>query len=137
MSTHRTTCRVIYGDTDNMGQAYYGNYLRWFEMGRNELFRSMGLAYATAESRGLYLPVAETYCKYLQPAKYDDVLIIETSMDTRIKGGLKFDYQIFCEDPRVPVAIGYTKHACLNRDGKVIRPPQFIKEIIEKSSQKS
>jgi len=137
MSTHRTTCRVIYGDTDNMGQAYYGNYLRWFEMGRNELFRSMGLSYATAESRGLYLPVAETYCKYLQPAKYDDVLIIETSMDTRIKGGLKFDYQIFCEDPRVPVAIGYTKHACLNRDGKVIRPPQFIKEIIEKSSQKS
>ena len=137
MSTHRATCRVIYGDTDNMGQAYYGNYFRWFEMGRNELFRSMGLAYATAESRGLYLPVAETYCKYLQPAKYDDVLIIETSLDTRIKGGLKFDYQILREDPRVLLAIGYTKHACLNRDGKVIRPPQFIKEIIEKSSQKS
>lgn len=79
MSIQRTTCRVIYGDTDNMGPAYYGNYFRWFEMGRNELFRSMGLAYATAERRGLYLPVAETYCKYLQPAKYDDFLIIEKS----------------------------------------------------------
>lgn len=137
MSRHRTTCRVIYGDTDNMGQTYYGNYFRWFEMGRNELFRSMGLAYATAESRGLYLPVAETYCKYLQPAKYDDLLIIETSLDTRLKGAIKFDYQIFCEDPHALLAIGYTKHACLNRDGKVIRPPKFIKEIIEKSHQKS
>ena len=137
MPTHRTTCRVIYGDTDNMGQAYYGNYFRWFEMGRNELFRSMGLAYATAESRGFYLPVAETYCKYLQPAKYDDLLIIETSLDTRLKGAVKFDYQIFSEDPHVLLAQGYTKHACLNRDGKVVRPPKFIKEIIEKYSQKS
>lgn len=137
MSTFQTTCRVIYGDTDNMGQAYYGNYFRWFEMGRNELFRSMGLAYATAESRGLYLPVAETYCKYLKPAQYDDVLIIETTLDTRLKGAIKFDYQIFRQDPQALLAIGYTKHACLNRNGKVIRPPKFIKEIIEKNSQKS
>jgi acyl-CoA thioester hydrolase len=120
-----------------MGQAYYGNYLRWFEIGRNELFRSMGLTYISVESRGLFLPVAETYCKYLLPAKYDDQLIIETSLDTRLKGSIKFDYQIFGEDAQTLLAVGYTKHACLNRDGKVIRPPSFIKEIIEKNSQKS
>ncbi|MGD8468111.1 MAG: thioesterase family protein, partial [Desulfobacterales bacterium] len=74
MPTHRTTCRVIYGDTDNMGQAYYGNYFRWFEMGRNELFRSMGLAYSSVEDQGIFLPVAEAYCKYVMPAKYDDRL---------------------------------------------------------------
>lgn len=137
MPTHKTTCRVIYGDTDNMGQAYYGNYFRWFEIGRNELFRSLGLAYASVESRGLFLPVAETYCKYLLPAKYDDLLIIETSLDARLKGAIKFDYQVFGEDAQTLLAQGYSKHACLNRDGKVIRPPKFIKEIIEKNNQKS
>ena len=95
MPTNRTTCRVIYGDTDNMGQAYYGNYFRWFEIGRNELFRSLGLAYTEVERQGIFLPVAEAYCKYSAPAKYDDLLIIETSIDTRLKGALKFDYRIF------------------------------------------
>ncbi len=137
MATHRTTCRVIYGDTDNMGQAYYGNYFRWFEMGRNELFRSMGLAYSTVESQGIFLPVAETYCKYLMPAKYDDRLIIETSLDTRLKGAIRFEYRIYSEETQTLLAQGYSKHACLNRDGKVVRPPRFIKEIIEKNSQKS
>lgn len=135
MPTHKTTCRVIYGDTDNMGQAYYGNYFRWFEIGRNELFRSLGLAYATVESRGIFLPVAETYCKYSVPARYDDFLTIETSLDSRLKGAIKFDYRIFGEDEKTLLAQGYTKHACLNREGKVVRPPQFIKEIIEKNLQ--
>ena len=135
MPTHKTTCRVIYGDTDNMGQAYYGNYFRWFEIGRNELFRSLGLAYATVESRGIFLPVAETYCKYSVPARYDDFLTIETSLDSRLKGAIKFDYRIFGKDEKTLLAQGYTKHACLNREGKVVRPPQFIKEIIEKNLQ--
>ena len=135
MPTHKTTCRVIYGDTDNMGQAYYGNYFRWFEIGRNELFRSLGLAYATVESRGIFLPVAETYCKYSLPARYDDFLTIETSLDSRLKGAIKFDYRIFGQDEKTLLAQGYTKHACLNREGKVVRPPQFIKEIIEKNLQ--
>ena len=135
MPTHKTTCRVIYGDTDNMGQAYYGNFFRWFEIGRNELFRSLGLAYATVESRGIFLPVAETYCKYSVPARYDDFLTIETSLDSRLKGAIKFDYRIFGQDEKTLLAQGYTKHACLNREGKVVRPPQFIKEIIEKNLQ--
>ena len=134
MPTHTTTCRVIYGDTDNMGQAYYGNYFRWFEIGRNELFRSMGLDYASVENQGIFLPVAETYCKYSVPAKYDDLLTIETSLDTRLKGAIKFDYRVFSEDNKTLLAQGYTKHACLNREGKVVRPPKFIKEVIEKNS---
>ena len=135
MPTHKTTCRVIYGDTDNMGQAYYGNYLRWFEIGRNELFRSMGLRYLTVESRGIFLPVAVVYCKYAVPARYDDLLTIETSLDTRLRAAIKFDYRIFCEDTKTLLAQGYTRHACLNREGRVVRPPQFIKEVIEKNIQ--
>ena len=132
MFRHRTTCRVIYGDTDNMGQAYYGNYFRWFEIGRSEMFRSLGLPYKTVEENGIFLPVAESYCKYATPAKYDDVLVIETSLDPKIKAGQKFDYKIVTEDGKTLVAQGYTKHPCLNLNGKVVRPPAFLREVIAK-----
>jgi len=137
MSGHKTTIRVIYGDTDNMGQAYYGNYFRWFEIGRNEIFRSLGLNYKSVEERGIYLPVAEAHCKYAHAAQYDDVLVIETQLDTRIKGAIKFDYKIFNQNDNTLVAEGYTKHACLNGDGKVVRPPDFIRDVIHKNRPKS
>ena len=135
MPTNTTTCRVIYGDTDNMGQAYYGNYFRWFEIGRTELFRSLGIAYESVESRGIFLPVAEAYCKYAVPAKYDDLLMIETTLDTRLKGAIRFDYRILSRDAKTLLAQGYTRHACLNRDGKVVRPPAFIKEVFGKMDE--
>ena len=137
MSGHKTTIRVIYGDTDNMGQAYYGNYFRWFEIGRNEMFRSLGLTYKSVEERGIYLPVAEAHCKYCVAAQYDDVLVIETKLDTQIKGAVKFDYKIFSKNGNTLIAKGYTKHACLNGNGKVVRPPDFIREVIQKNRQGS
>ena len=133
MLSHKTNYRVIYGDTDNMGQAYYGNYLRWFEIGRSELFRSLGLTYKSIEDQGIFLPVAEVFCKYAAPAKYDDLLMIETSLDIRAKGAIKLDYRIWREEGETLLAQGYTKHACLNRHGKVVRPPPFIREIIEQN----
>lgn len=133
MFRHQTTCRVIYGDTDNMGQAYYGNYFRWFEIGRSEMLRSLGLSYKAVEDKGIFLPVSEAHCKYTAPAGYDDILVIETSLDTTIKGGMKFDYRIYREDGKTLLAKGYTKHPFVNQDGKVVRPPGFIKEIIEKT----
>lgn len=133
MFRHRTNCRVIYGDTDNMGQAYYGNYFRWFEIGRNEMFRSIGLSYKAVEEHGIFLPVAEAHCKYAAPAKYDDILVIETAVDHKIKAAIKFDYNIYREDGQTLVAQGYTKHPCVNREGKVVRPPDFIKELIKRT----
>ena len=132
MPGHKTSIRVIYGDTDNMGQAYYGNYFRWFEIGRNELFRSLGLTYKSVEDQGIFLPVAEAHCKYSVAAQYDDVLVIETTLDTRMKGAIKFDYEIFNQNGHTLIAKGYTKHACLNGDGKIVRPPSFIKDVIKK-----
>ena len=137
MLRHRTTYRVIYGDTDNMGQAYYGNYYRWFEIGRGEMFRSLGLPYKAVEDKGIFLPVAESHCKYATPAKYDDMLVIETSLDTKLKAAIKFDYKIYQEDGITLVARGYTKHPCVNREGKVVRPPKFLKEIIAKINAES
>jgi len=132
MITHKTKYRVIYGDTDKMGIAYYANYLRWFEMGRSEMFRSVGFTYKKIEEKGVFLPVSEAYCKFLLPAQYDDVLIIETSIDNGVKGGMKFVYTISSEDGKKIFTKGHTRHACVNSKGKVIRPPEFLSNLIEK-----
>ena len=79
-----------------------------------------------------FLPVSETHCKYSTPAKYDDIIVIETALDTSVRGGIKFDYTIYAEDGQTLIARGYTIHACVNTDGKVVRPPKFMKEIIDK-----
>ncbi len=131
MLTYKTTCRVIYGDTDNMGVAYYANYLRWFEMGRTEMFRSLGLTYKTIESNGFFLPVSEVHCKFMTPVQYDDVIGIEVSLDTSVRGGMKFDYNIVSEDGKTVHAKGYTKHAFVDRNGRVTRPPKFLQEVIQ------
>ncbi len=135
MYTHKTTSRVIYGDTDNMGVAYYGNYMRWFEIGRAEMFRTLGLSYKDIESRGIFLPVSEAYCRYKTPARYDDLLVIETSVDDSVKGGVKFDYTVSSEDGKKIYAKGFTKHACMNAKGRVTRPPAFLKTIIDDISR--
>jgi acyl-CoA thioester hydrolase len=128
--SHQTTYRIIYGDTDTMGVAYHANYLRCFEMGRNELFRHLGLPYREVESRGLMLPVAEVKCKYVSPARYDDVIVINTSLNTGFRAGLQFDYTITNQDGSITHTTGYTRHAFVNTDGKVVRPPAFIRELI-------
>ncbi|CAB5080083.1 4-hydroxybenzoyl-CoA thioesterase family active site [Olavius algarvensis associated proteobacterium Delta 3] len=130
MISHRTTCRVIYGDTDRMGRAYYGNYLRWFEMGRTEMFRAIGMPYRSIEDRGYYLPVSEVFCKFSSGADYDDILIIDTSLDNRVKAGMKFDYRVLAENGEQLIAQGYTKHAFVKEDGKVVRPPKFFREFV-------
>lgn len=126
---HKTSIRVIYGDTDTMGYAYHANYLRWFEIGRTELFRFHGLPYKTIEEKGIFLPVSEVYCKFLAPVRYDDILVIETSIDKSIKGGMKFDYRLLIENSGRIRATGYTRHACVDHKGRVVRPPKFLKEV--------
>ena len=134
MLSYKSTYRVIYGDTDNMGIAYYANYLRWFEIGRTELLRSWGLAYRDIESRGILLPVSEAHCKYKTPAKYDEVLLIEAILDTDVKAVLKINYRITSENGQTVHATGYTRHAFLNREGRVVRPPDFFRDLIRCNS---
>ena len=113
-----------------MGVAYYANYLRWFEIGRTELLRTWGLPYREIETRGLLLPVAEAKCRYATPARYDQVLTIEASLDPEYKGGLKIDYRILSQDETILHATGYTRHAFVNQEGRVVRPPKFMRELI-------
>ncbi len=137
MIRHCIRYRVIYGDTDRMGVVYHANYFRWFEMGRTETFRHLGLAYSEIEKKGILLPVSEAWCKYMNSARYDDLLIIESTLDTGIKVGMKFDYRIFREGEYgegesacPPLVKAYTRHACITPEGKLVRPPRFLKELI-------
>ena len=130
MKTYQPNVRVIYGDTDNMGIAYHANYFRWFEIGRSEMFRSLGLAYREIEKRGIFLPVSEVGCKFLAPVRSDDLLVIETTLDPSVRGGMKFDYRIFKKEVETMLARGFSKHACMNREGKVVRPPAFIMDLV-------
>lgn len=134
MLKHKTTCRVTYGDTDKMGYVYHANYFRWFEIGRSEMFRHLGIPYSSIESRGFFLPLSEIHCKFNAPSRYDDILLIETRLDPRIKAGMKFDYRIFSEDGKNFLASGYTKHACVDQDSRLVRPPKFLRDIISKNA---
>jgi acyl-CoA thioester hydrolase len=134
MLPHKTTCRVRYGDTDKMGFVYHANYFKWFEVGRSEMFRSIGIPYKSIESKGVFLPLSEMHCKFNAPSQYDDILVIETSIDMRYRAGMKFDYQIFSENGDKLLASGYTKHACVDSGGRVVRPPKFLMDCIAESA---
>ena len=127
--TIQAQIRVIYGDTDAMGNAYYGNYLKWFEVGRSEWFRKSGMTYREVESGGVYLPVVEAHCSYKKPAFYDDVLTIATSFKFSGPARLRFDYEITRNGEIL--ADGYTVHVCVNRERKVLKPPVYLKNVLE------
>ena len=131
MKTGVVKIRVIYADTDAMGIVYHTNYIRWFEIGRTEFFRALGLAYREIEERGILLPVSETYAKYSAPALYDETIVVETAVDPSVRAGIKFDYRIFREDGATLLAEGYTKHAFVDASGRVVRPPAFIRELVK------
>jgi len=133
VKTHQAEYRVIYGDTDNMGVAYHANYLRWFEIGRSELFRSLGITYKSIEERGYFLPVSEAYCKFVHSARYDDLIIIETGLDGSMRAGIKFQYHILRKADDTELVRGFTTHAYTDESGRVIRPPGFIKDILAKN----
>ena len=129
--TFTTTYRVIYGDTDQMGVMYYGNYARIFEMGRTELFRSVGLTYKELEEHSVFLPVTEFTCRYHESALYDDLIVIETTLDAAFRSGMKFEYKLLRQSDGKKLATGHTIHPCVSGEGRVVRPPEFLKKVIE------
>ena len=80
MFSHETLIRVRYAETDQMGVVYHGHYFPYLESGRVEAIRSLGMSYAEMEKMGISLPVIEIQCKYLRPARYDDLLRVRTSL---------------------------------------------------------
>jgi len=122
--------RVIYADTDAMGIVYYANYLKWFEIGRSELMREIGIVYSGLETSGYYLPVVEVGCHYLLPAKYDEIVVIETEITGIRRASVRFDYVIRDEGKERILAEGFTLHPFTNTDGKIVRAPKHITDKI-------
>ncbi len=122
--------RVIYGDTDCGGVMYYGNYLRLFEIGRTELLRSVGVSYREIEEKeGLILPVVEVHVRYKAPARYDDLLTIETRLTELKPHRVRFDYEVRREERLL--AQGYTVHAPVTRAGRLTRFPEPLYQRLE------
>jgi acyl-CoA thioester hydrolase len=126
MPKNFTSYRIIYGDTDQMGVVYYANYLRWFEQGRSEFLRQAGLPYAAVERQGFSFPVVEVSCRYLQPARYDEVVTIETELAGMRRAILLFEYRISRQSDGALLATGSTKHACIDGTGRAKRIPEAL-----------
>jgi acyl-CoA thioester hydrolase len=124
----RLAHRVSYGETDAMGVVYYANYLHLFERGRSELIRGLGFSYATVEKRGIFLPVREATCRYLAPARYDDLIHIRTGLASQSRASLSFVYEITNEGGLV-LTRGSTQHAVVNAQGKPVRVPDWLSAL--------
>lgn len=119
--------RVIYGDTDAMGIVYYGTYLRFLEVGRNEYLRARGGDYREIEAAGYVLPVLEVNVRYRAPAVYDDVLTIKTRVGEVSKVQLRFDYEVRRAADDALLVTGSTSHATLDRETrKLVRLPECV-----------
>lgn len=128
-TTHRThthECRVFYGDTDQMGVAYYANYFRWFEMARNEYLRAAGFPYKRSETLGVRLPVVESGCRYARPAQYDDWLQLDAWIQELGRVRVRFEYRVRRAGDEAVLATGYTLHAAISVAGAPVRVPEEL-----------
>lgn len=130
MYTSETHIRVRYGETDQMGYVYYGNYAMYYEVGRVESLRKLGLSYKELEDLGVMLPVLENYSKYLAPARYDDLLRIVTTLREKPGVKIKFEYEIFNESNTL-IHKGETILVFIDRKtNKPCRPPEEMQKIL-------
>jgi acyl-CoA thioester hydrolase len=122
---HETTVRVRYAETDQMGIAHHANYLIWFEAGRSELCRARGFSYKEMEDNDdALLVVAESYCRYKQPALYDEVLVIRTRIGEVRSRSIRFVYEVVRETDDELIAEGETLHLVTDKSKRVRTMPE-------------
>jgi len=130
MITNEVKLRVRYGETDQMGYVYYGNYAQFFEVGRVEWLRNLGVSYKKLEESGLMLPVLKLNVNFLKPAMYDDLLTIITTLKKNPLVKIEFDFEIFNENKEL-LTTGYTSLAFINmQNNKPTKAPQSLLDKI-------
>ena len=131
MVKHVTPIRIRYADTDQMKFVYYGKFFEYFEQGRSDLMRAIGLPYPEIEAMGLLLPVIEAHATYKQSAKYDDLINVVTYMREPPVARVRIDYEVFREGETDLLADGYTIHSFVNAEtGRPTRAPvQFLEAL--------
>ena len=124
-----TRVRVRYAETDQMGVVYHANYLVWFEVGRVELIRQMGLDYKAMErEEGCGIAVVEVNCRYKSPARYDDQLVVRTRITGTRGSVVKFGYSIVRAVDGVLLCEGSTTHVVVGKDMRKTAMPQKYAE---------
>jgi acyl-CoA thioester hydrolase len=124
--------RVRYGETDQMGYVYYGNYALYFEEARTELIRSVGLSYKELEQKGVMLPVVNMNVEYKQPAVYDELLTITTCIKGNIGRKITFVSEVYNEAGNKLNTAEITLVFITVESGKVISCPDFLKSKLSK-----
>lgn len=126
MKEFQFNVRVRYAETDQMGVVYHGNYAQYFEMGRVEWLRNMGVSYKWMEDNGVMLPVVSLSMDYKKPARYDDVLTVKTIFKSQTSVKIEFDYEIYNEKDEL-LTIGYSMLVFVNmKTGRPTLPPDYV-----------
>ncbi|MEW6723494.1 MAG: thioesterase family protein [Bacillota bacterium] len=129
---HEARVAVRYAETDQMGVVYYANYLVWFEVGRTELFRALGLTYRRLEELGLLAPAIEAHVWYHHSARYDDQLVVRTAL---VEAGVvryRFRYEVVRSADGALLATGETAHTFIDSRGKPVALRRSHPELWEK-----
>ncbi|KEI80523.1 acyl-CoA thioesterase [Clostridium botulinum] len=133
MYINRTETTVRYVETDQMGVVHHSNYYPWFEMGRTEFTKATGMKYTDIENIGVMMPLTESYCKYIKPAKYEDAIIIETSIEKLTPVKIIFSYKIIKKENNELLAKGNTTQAFVDKNSfRVINLKQCNEELWNK-----
>jgi acyl-CoA thioester hydrolase len=122
--------RVRYAETDQMGVVYHSNYLIWFEIGRVELIRSMGLDYKEMEAEGFGIAVVDVHVRYRAPARYDDELVVQTTLLAARGAVIRFGYKVMREADGVLLCEGETMHVVVGKEmKKQSLPPKYAERF--------
>jgi acyl-CoA thioester hydrolase len=129
---HDVTVRVRYAETDQMSVVYHANYFVWFEVGRVELMRALGVEYKRMEIEDdCQIVVADAHCRYHHPARYDEVLRVRTRIAESKNRVIRFSYQLFRDADEQLLATGETTHIICGRNGKPKLLPQKYRKIFQ------
>lgn len=120
--------RVRYSETDQMGVVYHGNYAQYFEMGRVEWLRNVGLSYKWMEENGVMLPVVSLNVNYKKPARYDDLITVKTIFKSQTSVKIEFDYEIYNEEMELLTIANSILVFVDMKTGRPTAPPEYIKQ---------
>ncbi|HKK61247.1 MAG TPA: thioesterase family protein [Bacteroidales bacterium] len=134
MFTTRTTYRTRYSDTDQMGVVYYGNYARFYEIGRTEMIRDMGYSYKELEETGVFMPVAKVEANYKKPLYYDERITIETSLKKMPAARMEFFHTIYNEAGEVAHTAVVTLVFLSSQTNRPVRVPEYMINALSKLS---
>ncbi len=125
--------RVRYGETDQMGVVYHPHYLAWVEIGRTEHIRALGTSYRDIERSGIRLAVAEASVRYIAPARYDDVIRVDTTLASVASRSLTFDYIVLHAEPGDRLATARTLLVSIDERARVAAMPRSLRELLARA----